>query len=172
MIDREIAAFPFSFPTIELEVLEDFSMCVSLTNTMQHSEVDIQGVLFLTSYRLIFVSITRIFAKNPKNWDHMKIYDPSTYVEIDQIMNAELSSEATRDKGPARYTLLLHTTDSRKLCFKFYDSRMSLDAQMQQSASTLDRANMHEFREDSNKDPFFLPCPDWDSCMRNCTMRK
>ena len=87
-------AFPFSFPTIELEALEDFSMCVSILNRMEHSEVAIQGVLFLTSLRLIFVSTTRIFANNEQIWDEVKAYDPSTYVEIDQIMNVDRDKAA------------------------------------------------------------------------------
>ncbi len=58
--EEQISGFPLHFPSIEVEVLEDFSLHVSLVSSINGSKVSSPGVLLLTNFRLIFVSLIRI----------------------------------------------------------------------------------------------------------------
>ena len=99
--------FPLHFPPIETEILEDMSLRVNILCMVNATKITNPGILFLTNYRLIFVSLTNIFKKNSSysqaNNIHMGIdaskrmegpsLDLTTSIPISTIMSVSLTTE-------------------------------------------------------------------------------
>lgn len=58
--EAEVNGFPLHFPPIEIETLEDISLRVSLVSVVNSGKVVSPGTLFLTNFRLIFISTVRM----------------------------------------------------------------------------------------------------------------
>jgi myotubularin-related protein 1/2 len=144
ILDRH-TCFPFSFPTVELEQLEDLSLCVSLLNKAEKSEVAIRGVVLLTNYRLIFLSTARIFVPDGPVWENFKQYDVSTFVPIEQIVRVEKPEReqvigAAGEPRHSKYYLTIRTTDNRNLHFQFHERRVPWAVLKKQSEDTIRRS--------------------------------
>lgn len=147
--DDQICGFPLHFPSIEVEVLEDFSLYVSLVSSINGGKVSSPGVLLLTNFRLIFVSLIRIIKNsrysetdnlqqedmffagdfvNAWNIDHetppqsSREVDLSLQIPIYSIINVSMTSEADVEQaGTSGYndSIRIKTNDFRTVQFAF-----------------------------------------------------
>jgi len=116
--------FPFTFPSSEVETVEDFCMRADFESAMERNEFSVRGVLILTNYRLMFVSAARIFSEDENSWNEFRSVDLTTYVPIANITKIEYSSEnvaLSSGKLGTRERLKIYTTECRTLAFSFTD---------------------------------------------------
>lgn len=138
--------FPLHFPPIETEILEDMSLRVNILCMVNATKITNPGILFLTNYRLIFVSLTNIFKKNSSysqaNNIHMGIdgskrmegasLDLTTHIPISTIMSVALTTEnESSGYGPLGNTcdaIRVKCCDGRTISFMFKDDVDALSA--------------------------------------------
>eukprot|EP01038_Epipyxis_sp_PR26KG_P007878 gene7878-10694_t len=60
-----VDGFPLYFPPIETEIIEDISLRALLISSVNAGKVACPGVLILTNYRVIFISVARIMKRSP-----------------------------------------------------------------------------------------------------------
>jgi hypothetical protein len=118
------SGFPFIFPGNEEETIEDFCMRADYESTQDTIELTIQGVLILTSFRLIFVSSPRIFSEDEIIWNQFAKYDLTTYVPIANIKKIDITKSTKKVNGMIKNVeeLKIQTTECRTLHFTFVDA--------------------------------------------------
>lgn len=126
-----LKGFPLHYPPIEIESLEDISLRVSILCIVNATKVSCPGVLFLTNFRLIFVSLSQLCKKVVTTSDIMSgtnsnaSLDLTTQIPLSSIMSATLITENDgQGYGPlnAAYDgIRVRTTESRTVSFLFKD---------------------------------------------------
>lgn len=146
-------SFPFQLPPIESELFEDFAVKVSLLSTSAVCQPDagsaspdnrmilIDGIVILTNYRLIFVSLTRLSNTIDSVDDNEMLscdsnaeaesMNFSTHIFLSNIMEVVLASGT--DLGISGISglsdvLRIKVSDGRKLSLVFHDSGSSVYA--------------------------------------------
>ena len=128
-------SFPWSFPPIELEQLEDISVRTQLSSTSYSSSVISKGILLLTNYRLIFLPMTRIITEDKSiNYNKYLIHnlisngtndpnmlDLTTYIPLGCIYSISLSTEPDLAGNPPYEILKIKTVDNRNISFILRD---------------------------------------------------
>ncbi len=145
--------FPFLFPGSEEEIVEDFCMRCDFESLQENDELTVRGVLILTSFRLIFISIARIFSEDEFVWQEFKEYDLTTFIPISNIVKIERSTIAANlpDGTQAmREILKIKTTECRTLQFSFIDVDVSYD-QLQNTAMNLIKRGCSYTHFDTNR---------------------
>jgi len=142
-------SFPFQYPPVESELFEDFAVKVSLLSTSSvclpeatvsdNRLILIDGIVILTNYRLIFVSLTRLSSTiDVDNENGMVSCDSTseaesmnfaTHVFLSNIM--EVVNSSGTDLGIAGVSglsdvLRIKVADGRKLSLVFHDSGSSV----------------------------------------------
>ena len=116
----EFPGFPLVFPSIECEVLEDFSTRVSIVSGAAKSST--RGVLFLTNYRLLFVTVMRAFVEETSDiFEELERYDVSMEIPIAGITSVALSNAS------AEVELSVRTATTRKMSFIFHNQSVPFD---------------------------------------------
>lgn len=120
--------FPLYFPPIETEILEDFSIRVQLSCTTYGSKVFVRGVLLLTNYRLIFITLTRISSGNQSidsavsNPLSTGASDLTTQIPLGCIASVSISTENESTTNNAIFEVIkIKTTDHRNISFVLRD---------------------------------------------------
>ena len=135
--NEKISGFPLHFPSIEVEVLEDISLRVSLVSVVNGSKIVTSGALLLTNFRLIFVCLSRILKSSNINNYHPKStiadtpqitlsseLDVTLHIPICSIVHVSLTSEVeTEQGGNGSYNeaIRIKTSDFRNMTFAFRD---------------------------------------------------
>lgn len=126
--NAEQCSFPFSFPPIQTEYLEDISIQVVMSPSHSLSTIFCRGVLLLTNYRLIFVSLPRIFSLSKlsntrailKQLTSSSTTDLTMQIPLGCILSASLASEVDpTNVSVSCECLRIQTTDNRRLNFLF-----------------------------------------------------
>ena len=85
--DLTLYGFPFNFPAIENETLEDISFSCDIIVTINNQKIEMDGVLLLTSYRLIFLTHKRILLeKNSPSSVSSNV--PTTPLPVNPLVSA------------------------------------------------------------------------------------
>lgn len=145
-LDMQVAeyvttGFPLFFPSIEMETLEDISLSCEMLMTVQGKKVPTEGVLLLTSMRLIFVTTKRILSERntekdrdtltSTNTGEIKVTvedsrDLSTQIFLPSIALVQLVSENDFNDPNISYDVLkIKTFDCRNFLFLFKDDGLS-----------------------------------------------
>lgn len=121
--------FPFNFPPIETEIFEDFSIRIQLQCITYTSRVSTRGVLILTNYRLIFVSLSNILNASDINSSNVKQFmdhgamELTMQIPIGSIASLSLGTETDGSNNNATvYEILkVRTLDQRTVGFILRD---------------------------------------------------
>lgn len=140
-----VTGFPLIFPSNEIEYLEDLSLNVSLVTMLDAEKISEAGILLLTNFRLIFISLNRIMKtdgsiERSSSADasrgavgalskHASILDPKSFDVTDLSIDLSLASivkiENCSNEKSVEYgkidVLTLHYIDQRKIQFIFKD---------------------------------------------------
>lgn len=147
--ELDLIGFPFLYPSIEFEYLEDISLNVSVVSLLNTGKISAPGVLLLTNFRLIFVSLNRILAhdepidenptasslnawlnvgNNMSTWGGEETYhktfddiDLSTEVPLNTVTNIHLTteSEGTFPNVVNYEAIKMRCSDGRTITFVF-----------------------------------------------------
>ena len=147
----DVLGFPFFYPSIEVECLEDISINVSILSTLNTGKVSAPGVLILTSHRMIFISLNRILAQNDcevadvnsmqyggmngginignnmSSWGedmYQKTFDEidlSTEIPVNTIVSVHLANETEGPSNQSFEAIKLKSSDGRSLTLLFKD---------------------------------------------------
>jgi hypothetical protein len=173
--NNDLLGFPFFYPSIEIECLEDISINVSILSCLNTGKVSAPGILILTSHRLIFISLNRILAQNEcevadvnslqynsginignnmSSWGedmYQKTFDEidlSTEIPVNTVMSVHLTTESEVASGQSFEAIKLKSSDGRNLTLLFKDDSATYNGTTLNSlgASYLNRAIEQFFR--------------------------
>jgi hypothetical protein len=117
---REAKGFPFHFPPAEAERLEDLSIRATLIAQTYFGKVSSPGILFLTNYRLIFVSRMRLSNDyHLKRNNLMKESDLTCNIALGSICDLVFSNTDTdhTNAGQLGEALSVKTIDGKSVTF-------------------------------------------------------
>jgi len=118
-------SFPFALPPVESEVLEDVSMKVQLKLSGYNGTVSSRGILLLTSYRLIFVSIQRLTIDQHQDFIN-NTHDMTTFIPLNSIIDVTESADIdTGNSTTSNEVINIKTCDGRELHFVFFSYAVS-----------------------------------------------
>lgn len=133
--------FPYNFPPIETEILEDISLKVHLVFNSYSGKLISKGILLLTNYRLLFVSMVRLvnhdrLELDPTIKDDFYLNIPTEY-NIDSDMSMQIPLATIKDITTSENfnstlnlyvsTIVIKSTDGKVITFGFDNS---LDIQL------------------------------------------
>ena len=104
--------------------------------------VSTRGLLLLTNYRLIFISIARLYADAYSVWKEFNKFDLSTQIPIASIVSCHLTSETDSNSGHNTEIIKIKTADMRELSFYFREeTELSYSSFGAQAVGHLKRAS-------------------------------
>ena len=120
-------SFPFIFPPSESEWLEDICVRCQLSCVTYSSRASCKGVLLLTNYRLIFISLSKILNENSDNTKAglycsttSLVNDLTTQIPLGCISSINLNNEPDpTNNNTVSEILRLETVDHRSMTFVF-----------------------------------------------------
>ena len=118
-------SFPFALPPIESETLEDISTKVQLKLSGYNGEVSSRGILLLTSYRLIFVSIRRLTIDQHQEFTN-NTDDMTTFIPLNNIIDVTESTDIGNSNSTTSNEVInIKTCDGRHFHFVFFSYAVS-----------------------------------------------
>jgi hypothetical protein len=120
--------FPYSFPPIETEILEDISLKVHLVCNTYSGKIISKGILLLTNYRLIFLSMLRLvnhdkcdfYLNNQKEYNINS--DMTTQIPIASIKDITTAENYDNKLSVYVSTIVIKSTDGKVITFGFDNS--------------------------------------------------
>jgi hypothetical protein len=119
--------FPFYYPPIQTEILEDLSIRVQLSCTSYDTKVSVQGIMLLTNYRIIFVTLSRILSHMQASSTSLyngldrSMTDLTTQVPLGCITSVSFTTETESNNTNVHDVIRIKTIDHRNLSFHLCD---------------------------------------------------